>query len=128
MQVRFSANGQTFTADVTSVSGTSVVLRTAQVTDAAMDTAPCDDNGDGTVGEEFVPTAFSVTLENLSTGCVSNTLDNAFVVNPTNTQCRGDQGPVDPECSDGIDNDMDGDIDFPDDAECDSPGDDDESA
>lgn len=126
VQVRFSANGETFVADVTSVSGTSVVVRTPQVTNAAMDVAPCDDNNDGTVGEEFVPTAFSVTLENLSTGCVSNVLDNAFVFNPTNTQCRGDVGTP-PECDDGIDNDMDGDIDFPDDAGCLSPDDDNEA-
>lgn len=131
VQVRFSANGQSFVADVTSTNTGSVSVRTPQVTNAAMDTAPCDDNGDGTVGEQFVPTAFSVTVENLATGCISNTLDNAFVFTPADSSCRGDMGPPpepDPvECEDGFDNDSDGFIDAAD-PECTGPGDDDESA
>lgn len=131
IQVRFAANGQTFVANVTSVSSTSVALRTPRVTDSAMDTVSCDDNGDGTVGEKFAPTAFDVVLENLDSGCVTDPLENAFVFNPTDTSCRGDAGPPPPEdpveCEDGFDNDGDGFIDA-DDPECTGPNDDDESA
>lgn len=126
VQVTFTANGETFVATIESVSSTTVTLRTPRITNAAMDTAACDDNNDGTVGEEFVPTAFDVRLENLDPGCLSNVLENAFVFNPTDTTCRGDVGTP-PECDDGVDNDMDGDIDFPDDAGCLSPDDDSEA-
>ena len=77
-------------------------------------TQSCDDNGDGTLGTRTLPTAISVTVTDLSgTGC-STTLSNAFTLpSPNNNACVGDVGPpLTFQCSDGIDNDLDGKIDF----------------
>jgi hypothetical protein len=126
-QVTFTNAGESFVGVVQSVTSTTITVRTPQVTDSAMDESPCDVNNDGTVGMRFVPTGFDVQVENLVTGCDSNVLSNAFIFQPANNQCRGDVGPVLPACSDGIDNDMDGFIDFPADPECTGPADNDES-
>lgn len=92
-------------------------------------TEACDDDGDGTQGERFVPTSVDVTVRSLQTDC-DDTFTQSFTYLPSDTSCRGDMGeePVmDPQCNDGIDNDGDGLIDFPEDPGCESLGDNTES-
>jgi hypothetical protein len=117
-------------AEVLSASGdgSQIVVRAPFLPNEDLGTEACDDNADGTQGVRFVPTAVDVRVVNAATAC-EDTVTDTYVYNPSNTACRNDVGPVeeDPECSDGIDNDGDGDIDFPDDADCESAADDDES-
>ena len=77
-------------------------------------TQPCDDLPGGEPGVRTLPTAISVTVTDLGgTGCAT-TLANAFTLpSPTGNACVGDTAePVTPQCNDGIDNDLDGLIDF----------------
>lgn len=127
--VTFSSGGNGFAASVQSVSSTSIVVRTPAVSNGALDTEDCDDNGDGTTGTRYIPTAFNVRVENLITGC-TDSFDGAFIYSPSDSTCRGDVGETEPppvECEDGFDNDGDSLIDAAD-PECTGPGDDDESA
>lgn len=109
--------------------GSQVVVRTPFLPRAEFTTEACDDNADGTQGERFIPTAVDVTVTDRVTTCTF-TFPDGFAYTPADASCRNDVGPMDPdpECSDGIDNDMDGDVDFPADADCDDADDDDESA
>jgi len=109
--------------------GSSVTVSTPFLPRAEFATEACDDNADGAQGVRFIPTAVDVTVTDRVTTCTF-TFPDGFSYAPADASCRNDVGPVDPdpECSDGIDNDMDGDIDFPDDAECTDADDDDESA
>jgi hypothetical protein len=109
--------------------GGQIVVRAPFLPNEALSTEACDANGDGTQGVRFVPTAVDVRVVNAATTC-DDTVTDTYVYNPSDTSCRNDVGPVeeDPECSDGIDNDGDTDIDFPADANCESAADDDESA
>lgn len=94
-------------------------------------TEPCDGNGDGIPGgTRLTPTPITVTVRNLDgTGCLS-TLTNAFVLNPPNTTCQGDNSTPPPpptvQCNDGFDNDSDGLIDAAD-PQCTGPSDNSES-
>jgi hypothetical protein len=127
--VSFSSGGSSFAASIQSVSATSIVVRTPAVANSALDTEACDDNGDGTNGERYLPTAFDIEVENLITSC-SDSFAGAFIFTPSDPTCRGDVGPTEPdpvECEDGFDNDGDMLIDAAD-PECTGPGDDDESA
>jgi hypothetical protein len=77
-------------------------------------TQACDDIPGGEPGIRTLPTAISVTVTDLGgTGCAT-TLANAFTLpSPSGATCVGDTGPVvAPACNDGIDNDLDGLIDF----------------
>jgi hypothetical protein len=81
-------------------------------------TQACDGDGDGNPGgTQNANTPISVTVRNLETGCVS-TLSNVFaLVPPAPNSCTGDTtassgGGTTPQCSDGLDNDSDGRIDF----------------
>ncbi len=109
--------------------GTSVTFDTPFLPLSSFASEDCDDNADGTSGERYLPTSVDVTVESRATGC-SATFPEGFTYNPSDSSCRNDVGPTEPppECDDGVDNDGDGDIDFPDDPECDSADDDDESA
>ena len=119
-------------AEILSVAadGSQVTVRTPSLPDELLRTEACDDNGDGTQGQRFLPTAIDVRLVNLATTC-EDLFDDAFTYTPTNTSCRNDVGPPPAgppvECEDGFDNDGDGFIDELD-PECTGPGDDDESA
>lgn len=55
-------------------------------------TEPCDDNGDGTDGERFVPAVVSIRVLDLQNGC-NATLASSFTYQPPNTVCVGDIGP-----------------------------------
>jgi hypothetical protein len=103
------------TGNVTSSSVTAVTPAFTEFTEVA-----CDDNADGTQGMRFVATPVDLTVRNSATGCES-VLEGAFTYTPTDNSCRGDQGaqPA-PQCSDGIDNDGDTFIDFPNDPQCSS--------
>ena len=120
--------GQPGTSVSVSGDGSTVTARTPAFTGNFQEVS-CDENGDGQQGQRFVPASVSVTVTNLDTGCTV-TLPNAFSYNPTDTSCRGDVAPVeeDPQCSNGVDDDLDGDIDFPDDAQCTSADDDNEAS
>jgi len=77
-------------------------------------TEACDGNGDGVPsGTRPIPTPASISVINLDgTGCVG-TLSNAFTLTPSSNACSGDTSvPPPPQCSDGIDNDLDGLTDF----------------
>lgn len=91
---------------------------------------PCDGNGDGNPGgTRLAPTPISVTVRNLETDCVG-TLSNAFLLNPPNTTCTGDETtppPTTTQCTDGFDNDSDGLTDAAD-PQCTGPSDDSEAA
>lgn len=56
------------------------------------DEEECDDDGDGTTGNRFIPTRVDVTLINLATSC-DDVFSNAFTYNPTDASCRGDAAP-----------------------------------
>lgn len=113
----------------TSGDGGQITVRTPFLPNEDLNTEPCDDNADGTQGVRFVATAVDVRVVNAATTC-DVTVPNGFVFIPSDTSCRNDVGPVedDPQCSDGIDNDADGLIDFPEDTNCESSADDNESA
>lgn len=53
---------------------------------------PCDDNGDGFVGERYLPFFAEVTITNTATGC-TDTLVDVFTYNPSDTSCRNDIAP-----------------------------------
>jgi hypothetical protein len=99
-------------ASVLSSNANQVVVSTPRFT-GTFPTQPCDDNGDGTQGQRNLPTSVDVQITNLETTC-TDTFTRAFTYNPADTTCRNDNGtpPASPECSDGIDNDGDGLIDF----------------
>jgi hypothetical protein len=77
-------------------------------------TVACDANGDNVAsGTRALPTAISVTVRNLATGCEA-TLSSAFTLNPPDASCQGDTStppPAPTQCGDGVDNDGDGFID-----------------
>lgn len=90
-------------------------------------TEDCDTNGDGVSGTRNLPTAISITVRNLSTGCES-TLSNAFTLNPPSSACNEPAPPPPtPQCSDTFDNDSDGLIDAAD-PQCTGPTDNSESS
>jgi len=109
--------------------GSQVVVRTPFLPRADFAVEACDDNADGSQGERFIPTAVDVTVTDRITTCTF-TFPDGFSYTPADSTCRNDVGAMEPppECSDGVDNDGDMDIDFPDDAECVDADDDDESA
>ncbi len=103
---------------VTGVNGSGTQITVVTPTSfSGFNEVACDDNADGTQGSRFVPTAVTVRVVNLQTTCEAM-LTGGFTFNPSDTSCRGDQGPVVPECSDGVDNDADTFIDFPLDLQC----------
>lgn len=121
----FGSNVQVVFGDPTNGSSASIISRTSSSIVVRVPTAPsgfvfstepCDGNGDNIPnGTRNIPTPISVTVRNLDgTGCVV-TLTNAFTLNPPNTTCTGDTSTpptTTPQCADGIDNDLDGRIDF----------------
>jgi hypothetical protein len=125
VQVRFGEQ----TANVTSTASNAIGARTPPFA-ITFNTQACDDSpGDGQQGERFVPTAVSVSVQNLTTTCIATATD-AFVVNPSDTSCRNHEAPEEPDpvqCEDGFDNDADTFIDELD-PQCTGPGDDDEGA
>jgi hypothetical protein len=113
-------------ANVTSVTPTQVRV-TAPPFTGTFPTEACT-TGDGVPGTRQRPVSVNVTVTNLDTGC-SDTASGAFTYQPPATCVPNEAPPAeDPECDDGVDNDGDGDVDFPDDAECTDANDDDESA
>jgi hypothetical protein len=104
----------------------------------AFATEACDGNGDGIPGgTRAIATPISITVKNLDSAGCTETLNNVYTLNPPNTACLGDTStppPVTPQCSDGIDNDLDGLTDFnggvspPGDPQCGSDGDTNEGA
>lgn len=98
---------------VVSSSPTQIVVQVPRFT-GAFPTQPCDANGDGTQGQRDQPISVDVQVINLETTC-TDSLQQAFRYDPTDTSCRNDSGPPPagtPQCSDGIDNDGDTLIDF----------------
>jgi hypothetical protein len=113
----------------TMADGTRIVIDTPFLPIDEFDTEACDDNADGTDGERYLPTTVDVRVQNRNTTC-DVTFTKAFTYNPSDTSCRNDIGPAppeEPECNDGIDNDGDGLIDFPEDPGCADASDDTEA-
>jgi hypothetical protein len=124
VQVIFGPPGNGSTAAITSSSGNSINATVPVAPPGfSFNTRPCDGDGDGNPGGTLaVPTPLSITVRNLDgTGCEA-TLTNVFALNPPSPVCTGDTTASDgvgggggtPECSDGIDNDLDGFIDLAD--------------
>jgi hypothetical protein len=132
VRVRFCRGGTCFSGTIVAVSEDEIDVRTPGVTNDVLETEPCDDNADSTLGERFIRTAFDVEVVNLVSGC-EDAFDGAFTFVPTDASCRNDVGPPPPppppQCSDGLDNDGDGLTDFnggtapPGDPQCTSDGD-----
>lgn len=126
IQVIFGPAGNGSTASVTS-SNSGSINATVPVAPPgfSFNTRPCDGDGDGNPGGTIpVATPLTITVRNLDgTGCEAS-LTNVYALNPQSPVCTGDTtastgdgGGGTPECSDGIDNDSDGDIDLAD-AQC----------
>lgn len=116
VQVLFGDPNNGAAASVLSTSSTSIGIRVPAIPPGfQFNTEPCDGNGDGIAGgTRSIPTPISITVRNLNgTNCLG-TLSNAFTLNPPSTTCTGDSStpPPAPQCSDGVDNDGDGRIDF----------------
>lgn len=131
MRVTFGGDSTSgASAQILSSSGTTITARVPTPPPSfTFNTEPCDGNGDGNPGgTRNIPTAISVTVTDLSgTGCAT-TLANAFTLNPSNTACTGDTTEAPPaQCSDGFDNDSDGDVDAAD-AQCTGPTDNSEAS
>jgi hypothetical protein len=89
-------------------------------------TEACTATG-GVPGTRQRPVSVNVSLTNLDTGCV-DVVPGGFIYQPPATCVPNEAPPPPPQCSDGIDNDGDGLIDFPADPQCSSADDNDESA
>jgi hypothetical protein len=117
IQVLFGDPVNGSSASIVSHTSTSIVVRVPTPPSTfVFSTQACDGNGDGIPnGTQPIPTPITVTVRNLDgTGC-SATLTNAYTLNPTSAPCTGDTSvppPVTTQCSDGIDNDLDGFIDL----------------
>lgn len=85
----------TFVAAVDSVSPDTIVIRTPAITDDVLLTEVCNDNGDAQDGMRFIPTAFDVTVTDITSG-ESDTLQNGFIYDPTDVSCRNDVAPPPP--------------------------------
>ena len=115
------ADGASATIVNSSTTSISVTVPTPPPT-FTFTTESCDANGDGVSGTRNLPTAISVTVRNLTTGCEA-TLSNAFTLNPPSNACNEPAPPpAAPECSDTFDNDSDGFIDAAD-PQCTGPTD-----
>lgn len=75
-----------------SADGSTVTVRTPFLPDELLRTESCDDNGDGTNGERYLPTAVDLTVTNRATTC-EFTFSDAFVYVPSDSSCRNDVGP-----------------------------------
>jgi len=85
----------TFVARVISVTPTQIVIETPAVTDDVFLTEPCNDNADEQEGTRLIPTAFDVTVTDITSGD-SDTLANAFIYDPADSSCRNDVAPPPP--------------------------------
>ena len=115
VQVLFGDSTNGAAAQILSNNGSSISIRVPSVPPGfTFNTQPCDGNGDGNPGgTQAIPTPISVTVRNLDGPGCSGTLSNAFTLNPPSTTCTGDTTtPTTFQCSDGVDNDGDGRIDF----------------
>ena len=81
--------------NVTSVTPTSVTVRTPNLPASDLQTQSCDDNFDGFQGERFVPTEVDLELVQTATTC-SVTFTKAFSYIPNDQTCRNDTAPSTP--------------------------------
>ncbi|MEO8502909.1 MAG: IPT/TIG domain-containing protein [Acidobacteriota bacterium] len=115
-------------ATIVSSTASSIVVKVPPAPPGfVFNTQACDGNSDGIPGgTQPIPTPTSITVINLNgTGC-TGTLTNAFTMVPPSSPCTGDTSVppvITPQCSDGIDNDLDTLIDFPADPGCTSAAD-----
>ena len=102
VRVSFDVGGETLTASVVSVEDGGpgaedvITIRTPSVPNSVFDTEACDDNGDGTLGERYIPTAADIRLVSLLTDCEDEFLG-GFIYTPSNQSCRNDVAPDDGE-------------------------------
>ena len=110
-------HSESFSAGIQSVTSTSVTVLTPAIPNSELETEACDDNGDGTEGERYIATSFDITVTNLETEGEA-TFENAYTYTPTNPPCRNDEAGTLPQCSNGVDDDGDTLVDFPNDPQC----------
>lgn len=89
VEVTFTISGSVFNAAVVSVSSGLVVVKSPAVPDSVFTTQPCDADADGTNGAQKIPTAATVKITNLITGCADD-FANSFTYTPTSSACVGD--------------------------------------
>jgi PKD repeat protein len=88
--------GEDRPGNIQSVSPNQIVVLAPFFPERSLETESCDDNADGTEGERFIPTAVDVMVVSQATTCEANFVE-GFFYTPTNTSCRNDVGPVEPE-------------------------------
>jgi hypothetical protein len=96
-------------APLQSTSATQVRVTTPAFT-GAFPTEACTTTG-GVPGTRQRAVSVEVSLTNLNTGCV-DTVPGGFIYEPPSTCVPNEAPPPPPQCSDGIDNDGDGLVDF----------------
>jgi hypothetical protein len=87
--VEFQIGGQTFSAQVTSVSSTAIVVKSPAVPSSVFTTQPCDVDADGTLGTQAIPTAATIKVTSPLTGCTDD-FTGAFLYTPAGATCVGD--------------------------------------
>ncbi len=97
MIVDFVVGGTAFTGNVTSLTSSSISVRSPAIPNNALDTQVCDDNGNPVPpdptpdpdGERYLAVTANVRVTDPTTGCTA-TLNGVFTFNPTDSSCRGD--------------------------------------
>ncbi len=110
VRVLFVGTSASFAATVVTDTASSITVSTPSVPDTFFPQVDCLSGNQA--GKQRVAATASVQVINLGSSC-SDTLPNAFTIEPANTGCipTGNTTPL-PQCSDGIDNDRDGFTDF----------------
>ncbi len=97
MIVDFVVGGTAFTGNVTSLTSSTISVRSPAIPNNVLDTQVCDDNGNPVPpdptpdpdGERYLAVTANVRVTDPTTGCTA-TLNGVFTFNPTDSSCRGD--------------------------------------
>lgn len=89
MVVEFTIGGQTFSAQVTSISATTIVVKSPAVPNSVLTSEACDVDGDGTPGTRYIATSATVKVTSPLTSCTDD-FAGAFLYTPASTTCVGD--------------------------------------
>jgi PKD repeat protein len=95
VEVGFAVGGQELRGSIQSVTPSQITVRAPTPPPSVFDTQDCDDNGDGTTGERYIPTQGDVLVTDTRTTCEAS-FAGGFTFLPTDTSCRNDVGPVEP--------------------------------
>lgn len=89
MVVEFTIGGQTFSAQVTSISATTIVVKSPAVPNSVLTSEACDVDGDGTPGTRYIATSATVKVTSPLTSCTDD-FAGAFLYTPASPTCVGD--------------------------------------